>query len=320
MIIAPTVSVIVPCFNYGYLLSETLDSVYSQSLKEWECIIVDDGSTDDTEAIAYTYSSRDARFSYVYQENGGLGSARNAGLRTARGEYIQLLDADDLIEPEKLEKHVRFLVQRNEYSLVYGPMQYFTTRGSVKKFSRGRNGTDKAWMKMWPDTNEQMLLALVERNLFPVSAAVFRKTVLDEVGYLDESLPSHEDWEFWLRLAFSGKRFFGFDAPGTRTLIREHGRRMTTRSIIMAETLLQVRKRIYNLAETEDLRARNREFFKHDTCDLGAAHLASGHWGIGSRLYFGGFIEADRKAPIIRLSLTKMAPGWLLKVLAWLGA
>jgi glycosyltransferase involved in cell wall biosynthesis len=288
--------------------------VSSQSLKDWECVVVDDGSTDDTEAVARTYVLRDARFSYVYQENGGLSSARNAGLRNANGEYIQLLDADDLMESAKLEEHVRFLAQRKDYALVYGSMRYFTTRDSVRTFSRGRNGTDGDWVKMWPDTNEPMLLAFVERNQFPVSAAVFRRSVLGEVGYFDESLPSHEDWEFWLRLAFSGKRFFGFDTPGTRTLIREHGRSLTNRSIIMAETRLKVRKRIQDLAATEDLRARNREYSKYDECDLGIAYLAAGHWGIGIRWYFGGFIESDRKASIIRQLLAKIAPGWLLKV------
>ena len=293
--------------------------MYRQSLTNWECIVVDDGSTDDTETVARRYALKDARFFYVYQENGGLSSARNAGLRNARGEYIQLLDADDLIESEKLEEHVRFLAQRKDYSLVYGPMRYFTTRKSVKKFSRGQNGTNKDWVNLWPDTHQQMLLALVERNQFPVSAAIFRKAALNDVGFFDESLRSHEDWEFWLRLAFSGRRFFGLDEPGTKTLVREHGRSMTTRSIVMGETLLQVRKQIQVLANTEELRARNREFSKYDACYLGAAHLAAGHWRVGFRLYFGGFFQADRKAPIIYLSLKKLAPGWLMKVLAWLG-
>ncbi len=312
----PIVSVIVPCFNYGHLLSETLESVYTQSLKEWECIVVDDGSIDDTETVARTFTSKDSRFSYVYQKNGGLSSARNAGLRNAKGEYIQLLDADDLIEHEKLEKHVTFLAQRKDYSLVYGGMQYFTTCNSVKKFSKGLNGEDKDWLQMWPDTNKEMLLALVERNQFPVSAAIFRKSVLKEVGFFDESLRSHEDWEFWLRLAFSGKRFFGLDEPGTKTLVREHGRSMTKRSIVMGETLLQVRKQIQVLADTEQSRARNREFSNYDACYLGAAHLKAGHWRVGFRLYFEGFFQADHRAPIIHQSLKNFAPDWFIKALA----
>jgi glycosyltransferase involved in cell wall biosynthesis len=162
----PVVSVIVPCFNYGHLLSECLESVRHQSLVEWECIVVDDGSGDETQAIARGYCLKDARFAYVHQENRGPSAARNSGLRRAAGEFIQLLDADDLLELEKLKKHTRFLAQQKEYSLVYGPMRYFTTGESGRIFSRGRNRGDRDWMIMWPDTTDEMLAALVQENLF----------------------------------------------------------------------------------------------------------------------------------------------------------
>lgn len=310
----PAVSVIVPCFNYGHLLGETLESVRCQSLSDWECIVVDDGSTDNTGAVARAYASKDSRFIYQAQENRGLSAARNAGLRSAKGEYAQLLDSDDLLEAEKLKEHVSFLARHREYSLVYGSMRFFSVQNAAKIYARGRNGVDIDWMKMWPDTNEAMLSALVEGNQFPVSAAVFRLSVIHDIGYFEETLRSHEDWEFWLRWAFAGKRFFGLNAPGTRTLIREHGERLTRRSVTMAESRLLVRKRIEKLAPTDALRAKNRECASYDECDLGAAHLAAGHLRAGIRWYLSGFTNAERKTRAIRVLLVHLAPSWLLSL------
>jgi glycosyltransferase involved in cell wall biosynthesis len=308
----PKVSVIVPCYNYGRFLVESLESVRQQSLGDWECIVVDDGSTDDTETVARSYVTRDDRFAYLRQENRGLSAARNLGLRDARGEYAQLLDADDLLESAKLKEHVAFLDQHERYSLVYGTMRFFRVRDGSKVFARGRNGVDIDWMKMWTNTDEQMLASLIEGNQFPVSAAVFRRTVIDEIGYFDEALRSHEDWEFWLRWAFAGKRFFGLDAPGTKTLIREHESSLTRQAVTMVETRLAVRERIEKLCATERLRAKNRECAIYDACELGAARMAAGYWKTGVREYVSGFLRAGRKRWAIRLLLAQLAPSWLL--------
>jgi glycosyltransferase involved in cell wall biosynthesis len=314
----PLVTVVVPCFNYGHLLGETLDSVRNQSLEGWECIIVDDGSTDETSAVAGSYAAQDARFSCLRQENRGLSAARNSGLRKARGELIQLLDADDLLEAEKLKAHARFLAQHAEYDLVYGAMRYFTGEGPARRLARGQHGVDREWMTLWPDTSQGMMLALIRGNQFPVSAALFRKSLLVEVGYFDETLASHEDWEFWLRCALAGKRFCGRDAPQTRTLIREHGQSLTRRAIAMAETRLEVRRRIEGLAVSEALRAVNRECASYDACELAGAHLAVGHWRAGLRWLRKGFAEAPRKWLAIRSFLAQVAPGRFLRLWRWL--
>ena len=130
------VSVVVPCFNYGHLLSETLESVRRQSLNDWECIVVDDGSTDNTGEVGHSYASRDRRFSLVRQDNSGLSAARNTGMHAAKGEYVQLLDADDLLEDDKLRVHAAFLDENERYSLVYGPMLFFRDRAASRKTSR----------------------------------------------------------------------------------------------------------------------------------------------------------------------------------------
>lgn len=99
----PLFSVIVPCYNYGRYLAETLSSVSHQKYQNWECIVVDDGSTDDTKDIAESFVNRDNRFIYVYRQNGGLCSARNTGQQHSKGDYFIFLDSDDLLTDQALE-------------------------------------------------------------------------------------------------------------------------------------------------------------------------------------------------------------------------
>ncbi len=93
------VSIVVPCYNQAHFLDETLQSVLDQSYSNWECIIVNDGSPDNTEDIAKQWCNKDYRFTYLYKENGGLCSARNAGISISKGEFILPLDSDDIIAP-----------------------------------------------------------------------------------------------------------------------------------------------------------------------------------------------------------------------------
>src|SRR3990172_11035793 len=97
------VSVIIPCYNRARYLFETLQSVFMQSYSDWECIIVNDGSTDDTENVVLKFKENDERFRYIKKNNRGVSSARNAGLGIINGEYVQFLDADDIIHKDKLK-------------------------------------------------------------------------------------------------------------------------------------------------------------------------------------------------------------------------
>ena len=98
----PKISIIVPCYNQSQFLDACLHSVFTQSHSNWECIIVNDGSTDRTEEISLAWCKKDDRFFYNRKENGGLSSARNIGLEASKGNYIQFLDADDLLDVKKL--------------------------------------------------------------------------------------------------------------------------------------------------------------------------------------------------------------------------
>ena len=105
------VSVIIPCYNQARFLKDAVDSIISQTHANWECIIINDGSTDNTEEIARQLIGHDDRFIYKKQFNKGLPGARNSGLEISSGEFIQFLDADDALHPQKLEKHLALITQ-----------------------------------------------------------------------------------------------------------------------------------------------------------------------------------------------------------------
>ena len=107
------VSIIIPCFNQAAYLHKAVTSLQSQTLTEWECIIVDDGSSDNIAEVVTNIALKDPRFRLIQQLNGGSGSARDAGMRAAKGKYIQFLDADDTIASEKLERQVTLMEQQD---------------------------------------------------------------------------------------------------------------------------------------------------------------------------------------------------------------
>ena len=121
----PLVSIIVPCYNQAEYLPEALDSVLAQTYSNWECIIVNDGSPDNTEEVAKTYCEKDKRFKYLNKENGGVASARNEGIKASTGEFILPLDADDMIGTQYLEKAIGYFNLFPETKLVYCNARFF---------------------------------------------------------------------------------------------------------------------------------------------------------------------------------------------------
>lgn len=177
----PEISIIVPCYNQSQFLDETLESVFLQTFKNWECIIVNDGSLDNTDNIAKVWTKKDKRFRYLYKDNGGLSSARNAGVNEARAEYIYPLDADDLISNTLLEKIIFKFHDSNYPQIVYCNVAFF--------------GAKKGSYKL-PVYNYQKLLV---QNCF-IACSAFKKSDWIKVGGFDEALKSFEDWDFWIRI------------------------------------------------------------------------------------------------------------------------
>lgn len=193
------VSVIIATYNYGTYLPKALDSVLAQTSADWECIVVDDGSADDTPAIVRDYAQRDARIRYLHQANGGLSAARNHGVSVSRGEYLQMLDADDLLDPAKLERHAAYLDAHPDVDVVYGPTLFFQDGRDAETFPPP--------FTLRLHGNAHALRELQESNPIAVPAALIRRTAFERTGRYNEDVRGLEDWDFWLRAAVGGCRF-----------------------------------------------------------------------------------------------------------------
>ncbi|MGV2829970.1 glycosyltransferase family 2 protein [Myxosarcina sp. GI1(2024)] len=191
MFMLPKVSVIIPAYNVNSYLEATLISLERQSFKQFEALIVDDGSTDDTALIAQSFCRRDRRFRLLQKPNGGLSSARNYGIERALGEYIALLDGDDLYHPDKLTTHVELLDGCKRVGVVYSASRAI------------RNDGRRTFMVLdGKPINLDPLVALLCKNFIGHgSNAVLRRCIFPEVGLFDETLRSCEDIDFWLRIA-----------------------------------------------------------------------------------------------------------------------
>src|ERR1700680_1606833 len=141
----PLVTVVVPAYNYEHFISETLLSVRAQTYQQWECIVVDDGSTDNTGSAVSDFVEKDPRIKYIRQENGGLAAARNTGIAHGAGEYYQFLDADDLLEPRKFERQVELLEQHPEIDITFADVRYFRT-GNVLEQLYSQHEENLPWV------------------------------------------------------------------------------------------------------------------------------------------------------------------------------
>ena len=130
------ISIITPCYNASPYIARTIQSVQSQTITDWEMIIVDDGSTDNSAEIIRNLSLVDSRIILVQKENGGSASARNVGLSYAKGEYIQFLDADDTISPDKIERQIA-LIEQEGLDAIYSDFRIVNSDGTIRPTTKG---------------------------------------------------------------------------------------------------------------------------------------------------------------------------------------
>lgn len=192
----PNVSVIIPAYNVAPFIVETLESLFAQTYQDFEAILINDGSTDDTEARIAPFRDR---LIYISQPNRGVMAARNAGLKAARGRYIALLDSDDLLLPNFLEVLVAMLESDQTLSVAYPNARYF---GWPKH-------DGKLHQDVFPVAEPVTFDRVLKRECYIFGLLVFRRELLDAVGSYDETLEGQgaEDFELWLRMLQHGYRF-----------------------------------------------------------------------------------------------------------------
>jgi len=184
---SPTVSVLMSVYNGEQFLSEAVESILDQTYRDFEFIVVNDGSTDGTQNILE--SCHDERIVRVNQERTGLTKALNRGLSRARGEYIARMDADDISLPERLERQVAFLDRNPTVALVGCNMVVIDETGATVSVIDV------------PVENEEIKWQLLFRNRFGHSAVMFRRECLSRVGTYDETIPYAQDYDLWLRIS-----------------------------------------------------------------------------------------------------------------------
>ncbi|RUT70387.1 glycosyltransferase family 2 protein [Flavobacterium cupreum] len=217
----PLVSIIVPCYNQGQYLGEALESVSNQTFSNWECLIIDDGSVDNTAAVAQSFAARDSRFVYLFKENGGVSSTRNFGIEAAKGAFIQFLDSDDILEKTKLELSLLQLElpENKEVKIV------------ISNF------------RMIADHKEASLppFCVLDESLFNVEGFLFQWNVSFSLqmqcGFFDaalfktirfpENLSAQEDWVVWVSLFKMTNKAVFIDKPLAFYRINPSSRMMT---------------------------------------------------------------------------------------------
>lgn len=186
----PLVSVIIPAYNCSSYITEAIDSVIGQSYKDFEIIITDDGSVDNTKEILRPYLDS---ITYTYQDNRGPAAARNAGILKSKGEYIAFLDADDLWRSKKLEIQVKYLEENPSVGLVCSDAERFDNSGVL-------SGTKLGKMTVAERLTFEKLLY---QNYIQTLTVIVKRECIDKIGLFDESEGSFfvEDYDLWLRIA-----------------------------------------------------------------------------------------------------------------------
>lgn len=282
-----TTSIIVPCYNYAHLLSETLESVAAQELTDWECIIVNDGSTDNTIEVAQQFVERDSRFRLVSQSNKGLSGARNTGIAHSSGQFLQFLDADDLIEPRKLRLQLEFLQSRADVDVVIGRSGFFfsDTPEHIEELMSDR----KHQFLQREIEGLEAVLWLLRRNFCVVNAPLVHREIGEKVGWFNADFRRNEDWDFWMRIANIGARFAVItQGEEDRALVRIHQGSLSSITLNMRLALLDLRKQ-WNRAgffasEFEEIaRAENRRLWFREEWEIIRVQACQRQIGVGWR-------------------------------------
>jgi glycosyltransferase involved in cell wall biosynthesis len=227
----PKVSVIIPAYNYADYTVNAVESVLAQTFHDYEIIVVNDGSTDETEKKLRRFIA-DRRIIYIYQENHGVAHARNTGIKNSFGEYVAFLDCDDLYMPDKLERSVQALDKNQSLSFIYTPVLFVSESGRTLGRDREKCYSGKVFDR------------LILNNFIRNSTAVIRRHCFDKIGLFDEALFYTADWEMWLRVSsIFGVGYIG--APLSKYRQREYDYFVKNPAKVKEE-MLKVKDKIFD--------------------------------------------------------------------------
>jgi teichuronic acid biosynthesis glycosyltransferase TuaG len=246
------VSIVIPAFNAEDYIAKAIESVRQQTFSSWELIVINDGSTDRTAAVAELFCEIDDRVRVVSQSNGKLARARNRGIAAANSEFIAFLDADDIWATEKLQKQLD-TAQRTKSDVIFNDAFNLSDSGKSKEV-RLFGGLSGLF------SGAEMFRILYAGNRIPVSSVLIRRSaqlqsecIFDE----DPAISGVEDYELWLRLAAKGASFFGISEKLTG--YRRHEGQMSRQVTSMMKNTMAVRKKYRATASGAGIDVRKQE-------------------------------------------------------------
>lgn len=232
------VSIIVTCYNYAAYLKACLESIGRQSYNNWECIIVDDGSTDATGILAKSFVDLDSRYRYVYQQNQGVAVARNTALALITGNYVQFLDGDDLIEVDKLKHQITAFQKNNDLLMSIAPSYFFESTQPQQLFTSKQKEITTV-----PSINGPSKLyraQLIKDNIFTISAPLIPVHKMGKLRF-DTQYKTYEDWKFWFDYTDQEGQIINIEEAGSATLIRFGHNSLMSKKLQLNKDALRLR-------------------------------------------------------------------------------
>ncbi|MEW6651145.1 MAG: glycosyltransferase, partial [Chloroflexota bacterium] len=223
------VSIIIPAYNQGHYLPGSIQSCLDQSYSDFEIIVVDDGSTDNTRFVVESFTHPSIK--YIFQANKGLSGARNTGIRHSSGVFLTFLDSDDQFLPEKLSLLVDEMRRNPNLGFVAGQAMLIDQNG-------------KTLTNSFDSQLPAPLCQLALGNPFHVGSVLVRRIWQEKIGFFDEHLRSYEDWDFWLRLALANCPMAVI--PNPVSLYRFHTAQMTRNGAQMTTANMAVLEKVYS--------------------------------------------------------------------------
>jgi glycosyltransferase involved in cell wall biosynthesis len=203
----PKVSIIVPCYNQAKFLDESLQSVLNQTYTNWECFIVNDGSSDNTEEVAKKWTDKDCRFIYLYKDNGGVSSSRNFALQKVRGDYIQFLDSDDFMDKRKLEWSLQLIQKEvdNNIQMVVSDFRMFVDDSNITSIPY-------CLLNSQILNFETLLYSWSSNFSIPIHCGFFKTSLFESIRF-PEDMTAQEDWIVWVSIFKRGCKSGFIDKP-----------------------------------------------------------------------------------------------------------
>ena len=291
-------SVIIPSYNAERYLCETIESVIAQTCKDWELIIINDGSQDSTGLLAESFASTDPRIRVCHQQNSGLSAARNNGFFEAHSstEYFLFLDADDVLEKDALATLVVTLETDKRASAAHGLSRFIDSSSKLylhdvaEGYGRNRRGVSGSKLVVHPLQNATCFSMLVYHNVIQTPGQVLiRRSTLNRVGLFDTEISPTADWDMWLRITQVGEI-----ALCNKVVLnyRRHELNMSGKDKLMQAAELTLRRKLFGRKELTPEQRRialvgyrhSQRYFSGQWLKLAQARFAKGHVIFGAKL------------------------------------